>query len=902
MNNAEIQFSILILFAIIFFAPSNAQMDGLSMIDKALTPMMDDSLWTEISSIWLEGCTLVYTEVCVHSGDRYVRDLYLENFTFVENGIQVFPPSLEILNTCPSESAMVDIVLLLDFSTSMNDEVASFFGAIPSFVVALGALDYRICCVVFNGCPGELDGVWLIVRTNFSGPCTYNASFPNYWATNSSQFNCLFNAVVNDLYTWPPISRGSGYEDQYGAIVRANENLDFRDGALKVFILFTDERPIVNYWFCDPDYDETADGLLGIIDYCRANDIIVLPVTPVTGEFSYASGEDPSRAFYDGYPILAESTGGKWFYLYSSSYDSLATQIGIAIHEIPCCYLFRYREAQFCNDSNVLVISAFNGPIDYGSDDTIYLPPCPGYGEFVFPEPCGGITTCSRQWMEIEFHGGDEFFAIDESLLLFGVEGIGIYDIYNPELSFAAPFLEFHPQSDFHNWDTIRAVVLRAFDTLGCPIMADSCSFIVDLQPPVFFQLYPPHNAVISTSEITTSLMIYDSLAGVRWSEIGEEYFSVTIDGGVVDVPVSISIPYIYFDLPSMRNGDTVSICVDSIPDAPDYSYCPPNYADTCWTFYVVILEGPIAQIVMPQPGTVSACIGQEIWIAINDSDGVDSTTIVTVIAGDTFVCADEELSFRNDTLFFIPPANYWHNGEMVIVEIIKADDMLGAHLQNPLTWTFYLDFSPPNANLVAPYDSSYSLNDQQPILINIYDNLAGVSVENSYIRVHGQMYQLSDVLEWITQDSLAGRIFFDTEGRNIFWLIGDTIEIFAYLCDAPDTCGPNCAEYFWFFYLPPPYGCVRVPNPFTPNYDNINDVVQFTFPGLIYKKGNIYIFDIYRILIREIEIPAGINAKNYAIWEGKDKNGDDIPQGLYIYVIEVDGEVVCEGTITIAR
>ncbi len=95
---------------------------------------------------------------------------------------------------------------------------------------------------------------------------------------------------------------------------------------------------------------------------------------------------------------------------------------------------------------------------------------------------------------------------------------------------------------------------------------------------------------------------------------------------------------------------------------------------------------------------------------------------------------------------------------------------------------------------------------------------------------------------------------------------------------------------------------CKRVPNPFTPNNDGFNDYVQFEFDNMGQTEGTIYIYDIHNHEVKQINVPAGANAKTAAQWHGTDNNGNPLPQGVYMYVIESGGEIVCEGTVVIAR
>ncbi len=131
----------------------------------------------------------------------------------------------------------------------------------------------------------------------------------------------------------------------------------------------------------------------------------------------------------------------------------------------------------------------------------------------------------------------------------------------------------------------------------------------------------------------------------------------------------------------------------------------------------------------------------------------------------------------------------------------------------------------------------------------------------------------------------------------------GDTVTICISVSDANTICPPNNATRCWIISrCPNSYGCARMPNPFTPNYDGKNDYAQFTFPDMEFQQGIINIYDVHNVLMRRIDVPIGEGAKEQARWDGRDNSGKNLPQGLYLYTIEVNGEIVCNGTVTIAR
>jgi hypothetical protein len=91
-------------------------------------------------------------------------------------------------------------------------------------------------------------------------------------------------------------------------------------------------------------------------------------------------------------------------------------------------------------------------------------------------------------------------------------------------------------------------------------------------------------------------------------------------------------------------------------------------------------------------------------------------------------------------------------------------------------------------------------------------------------------------------------------------------------------------------------------PRIFSPNNDDINDSVYFSLdnPGISQITGKIY--DIAGNEVASIK-PAEISALNKEtwVWDGRNKSGDIVPPGVYIYGIEGEGKTM-SGTVVVAQ
>ncbi|MCD6300124.1 MAG: hypothetical protein J7L78_03010, partial [Dehalococcoidales bacterium] len=77
-----------------------------------------------------------------------------------------------------------------------------------------------------------------------------------------------------------------------------------------------------------------------------------------------------------------------------------------------------------------------------------------------------------------------------------------------------------------------------------------------------------------------------------------------------------------------------------------------------------------------------------------------------------------------------------------------------------------------------------------------------------------------------------------------------------------------------------------------------------FGYPFMFSEEGKISVYNLRNMLIWECTVPPQTDFSNFLerSWHGCDKYKRPVPEGLYIYVIEVEGKVVCNGTITLVR
>jgi hypothetical protein len=216
------------------------------------------------------------------------------------------------------------------------------------------------------------------------------------------------------------------------------------------------------------------------------------------------------------------------------------------------------------------------------------------------------------------------------------------------------------------------------------------------------------------------------------------------------------------------------------------------------------------------------------------------------------------------------------------------------------LSYSFLVDLEAPIYSNEMPPEWTMISNSQAVISIGISDNLAGVRADELAMRIDGVRYNLSDAgLSW---DGVV--LSFAPAAEGVEFVAGDTVCIRVYAGDDPDLCDPNRSEFDWCFVMEPKITCNLFPNPFTPNGDGINDFAVFDYPEMFSGDAELLIFDIRNKLVYKSNIGPVEEMEQYnrRLWRGLDNDGRAVVQGMYLYVIQKDGEIICNGTIVLGR
>ncbi len=534
------------------------------------------------------------------------------------------------------------------------------------------------------------------------------------------------------------------------------------------------------------------------------------------------------------------------------------------------------------------------------------------------------ISACNPEYIELTIEDPD---GIDDSTVVVTVYRSGpsmpppvtVYHTYDAGIvTWSYPNFRIDPIVPFADAETVTVCVDSAADPIGNQLTNPQCwDFFMDLSVYSAWGFVPADSETIHTRVPIIEFSIWDSISGLNTDD-----FTITIDGTHIfhldDEPCvdynpttgHVTIDPVDCDL-QWSGGDWVIVGLLG-EDMP--TVCDPNDTSYSWTF-LVAPGGPQAVLINPQPGWYCSCDPQGIEIKLWDEDGVDEPTIRLWIDGVEYTTEDDQLTYYPiDSILYFDPSPNFTNGQVVTVELTDADDMLGNELVSPLSWSFIMDLEPPDIQFLEP--SVYmTRNREQPVSFTLTESGSGID-ESSFeleIHEHGNLhsYGFNDV-DWnITNTGSGGEIrtvevVYYPNIHGVEFISGDSVFVNVSLCDSPDTCAPNYYSDSMDFLIEPDVDCIVFPNPFTPdNSPGVNDVAVFNYPFMFSEKAELVIYTVRNVEVYRAEInmvDKDIVEYGPRSWDGRGTDGKLLPEGLYIYLIIKEGEVVCNGTVVLAR
>ena len=316
--------------------------------------------------------------------------------------------------------------------------------------------------------------------------------------------------------------------------------------------------------------------------------------------------------------------------------------------------------------------------------------------------------------------------------------------------------------------------------------------------------------------------------------------------------------------------------------------------------FHTYPCTGPVASFEHPFDSAFSSCQNDTIILSIYDSDGVVDSSITITINGITYTVESSEIQWSEPTLTYISPIEFT-DGQTVSVCIDSANDIYGNPLNSPQCWEYYIDKAPPRIDVIEPDTTVNVRNYEQNITFDISDRGSGIDISSITYYING-VNQTENLV--LTGDSENLRCNFNTRDILGQFVPGETVFVSIDVCDSPDFCAPNCSQLDFTFITVPEAACYVHPNPFTPDGNNINDFTVFDYPSMFAKEATIKIFNLrgVEVFSKNIGPIDDYSEQGRRQWNGTDGNGKKLPDGIYMYIIIVDGEVVCNGTVVLAR
>ncbi len=322
----------------------------------------------------------------------------------------------------------------------------------------------------------------------------------------------------------------------------------------------------------------------------------------------------------------------------------------------------------------------------------------------------------------------------------------------------------------------------------------------------------------------------------------------------------------------------------------------PPNRnSDTLFTFFTIEdHDPPYVLSCSPENEARGIDFNTDLAIQLNDDvAGVDVRSIVMTVENDT-VQPDISGTPGSYTLRYHHPDGF-RPGQEVNISIAAADRSDPPNRMPDYHFRFFILVILPNISIPSFTSDAQQLLVHRsatvvgrvrvdtapvfdPIQIQLLDNQVVVMDTMVLIRNKDEELQFQRSLSFLSRD--RHELVLRVDPRNFISESNEEDNVAAIAIDVAE-------------------GALIVrSNPFTPNGDGINDVVNFNFEELSIALPLLKLFDVSGRLVATLQQPQGYSL----VWDGRDRFGNPAPPGAYLYLLYDRGQVIANGYVVLAR
>ncbi len=540
--------------------------------------------------------------------------LEIINLSFNRNGTnldfaQHMDEDFNLILSCVEEIGKVDIIFVLDTTSSMTSAIASVKNNVNEFVriMTIAGFDARFGIITFGDYPNIPCGTELKRDTLFLQACL--AGIGTHGGADAPE-------TALDAMMW------------------ARDSMEWRMGARRVILLVTDAGFCQKGIVC-PDCHSEYDIL--DVEIAMVKDAIMcFIVTKPSPAYHTCTGFETSNEIYRWYGKLTSITADRPVYHLGTGFAAIFAGI---IGAMPTYETIQVRIMNntgatidtmsgfiqagwgltLMGDTTIIQTEIEDGEIvefiyriDYsgipggpsafkilfkwGLTDSLILggrfdqEECvcvPPEGENLWPRE-NIWSACGSQELRIRLWDTD--WGVWPNTIVFDVNG-NIIQFPDPRLTFSDSVVSYTPfPGEFRSGNRIDYAVVYVTDSSGCPLQEPIANtFRMDLVPPTYRDYHPYNREVIGSQPDEVSVKVTDILSGVDPSLL---FFVVNKTDTLrnnISPDVRFSDGVLTLTLVERYHftvGDTVEVCVYG-GDNVSEDYCGPNTSSSCWSFFI---------------------------------------------------------------------------------------------------------------------------------------------------------------------------------------------------------------------------------------------------------------------------------------------------------------------------